>query len=129
MKKTIRVVVKKPFKKAVVQEIENDLKTLQGLVEGLIDCVTMPTIEGVDMIVNDEGLYMCVPNILVPEYRSALFGTLVIAGYNDEGDHISLTNEQIDQVMAYLDKNSLKSVKDLMNLFNSDAQADCEQGK
>ena len=120
MEEKIRVIVKRPYENAVVTEIKKGLKPLQNLVEGLIDCTSLPGIEGVDVVVNDEGMFLCEPNILLPEYKSALFGTLVVAGFNDEGDHISLTNEQIFQVMEYLNRNSIKSKSELMRIVQSD---------
>ena len=95
MKNKIKVVVKRPQEKAFVAEIDKGLASLQNFVDGLIECVEMPRVKNVDIILNEEGKLLGLPfNFFLPEYRDVVAGTAVIAGFNPRsGNHISLTDE------------------------------------
>lgn len=83
----MKVVIKKPFEKPVVTEIEKGLKPLQKLVGGLIDNLD--------------------PNFLVFGGNDIVVGTAVFTGCDNEGGDISLTDEQITIIKDYLSKRSL----------------------
>ncbi len=108
----ITAIVKQPFSDAYVTEIENSLESYQKLVNGWIECIEMPNVENVDIILNEEGkLLGLAPNVIVPEYRDCLMGTIVVVGLNlRRGTHVGLNNEQIPQAMDYLNKNSVKNM-------------------
>lgn len=109
MAEKIRVFVKRPFEKVELTAVENGLDTFQRLVEGYIECVAFPGLEGepVDVILNEEGKFNgCKPNIAVPEYEDIFFGTLVIAGFDGEGAHVSIDKKYIDKITAYLNSHS-----------------------
>lgn len=105
--KTIRVIIKEPNRLAEIKEIESGLKPLQNLVGGYIECVSMPDMDDADMILNETGkLDGLTPNFWIPEYKDLAVGTIVICGVDrDEGEHISLNNDQVESVLAYVDEN------------------------
>lgn len=111
MKNKIKVVVKRPQEKAFVAEIDKGFASLQNFVDGLIECVEMPRVKNVDIILNEEGKLLGLPfNFFLPEYRDVVAGTAVIAGFNPRsGNHISLTDEQIEQAQRYLEHTSVRS--------------------
>ena len=99
MSEKIKVVLVEPNKKAVITEIENNLKRLQKIVGGYIECV-YPFEDNVGIICNEEGkLISLEPNrVLRDEYGSAvdiIFGTFIVTGLT-EYDFGSLTDEQAE---------------------------------
>lgn len=104
----MKVVIKNPFEKPVVTEIEEGLKPLQKLVGGLIDNVYELTQQNINIWINDEGkIYNLEPNFIVYGGSDIVVGTAVFTGYDDEGGDISLTDEQITIIKDYLSKRSL----------------------
>lgn len=106
----IRVIMKEEGGDPYVAEIENDFHAFQDYVGGLIDMDTLPGLENeVDIIFNDD--YMSNysnPSLMLPEYDNIMGGNLIFAGYDPEdGSTISLTDEQIDKVMDYVQKNKV----------------------
>lgn len=76
------VIKKEPGQRAVVVEIENDLKALQQAVGGYIE-VVYPYKEPVGVICNEEGLLMGLPfNTFIRGYH--LFGTILIVGLTED---------------------------------------------
>ena len=73
---------KEPGQRAVVVEIENDLKDLQEAVGGYIE-VAYPYKEPVGVICNEEGLITSLPfNTYIRGYF--LFGTILIVGLTED---------------------------------------------
>jgi len=103
----IKVIIKYPNKEAEVKEIDNDYKVLSNICEGLIDMVSLPADETIDIICNDEFLYNGMEaNIVTPENEGVIAGPIILAGYDFEtGDTISLTDEQIKTGLKYLKRN------------------------
>lgn len=102
-KQKIKVIIKEPYKDAVIKEVIDDLKTIQSIIDGYLEVVPFPTVKGVDLIVNEEGkLDKLDGNFFIPHYKDCIVGTCIIAGYNDDGVFISLTDEQIEKVKAYI---------------------------
>jgi hypothetical protein len=119
-RKDIRVIVKNPYEKAYVTTIKDDYKTITGIVHGVIDVTEFPGMENVDIFVNDEGKIIqmpgnfWLPNYVDHEYDDCVCGPCYIAGYDpDTGDSISLTDEQIDKCMKFIDYFSLKDDMDI----------------
>lgn len=99
----MKVIIKKPFEKPVVAEIEEGLKPLQQLVGGLTDNVYELTQQNINILVNDEGkIYNLEPNFIVYGGNDIVVGTAVFTGYDGEGNDISLTDEQIALIFDYL---------------------------
>lgn len=117
--KMIKVMVKRPYEKAEVIEIDNELKSWQEKVGGIIQVVSMPGIEEVDIICNDEGkLHALDGNFFLPEYEDCIVGTAVMVSYNDEGEFISLTDEQVKKATSYIEQYELKQGEDLYESFD-----------
>lgn len=110
MKGNIKAIIKKPGEKAEVVIIVNSLENLQAIVEGYIETVPFPNMENVDIILDEEGkLKGSKPNIYLHEYEDILCGTMIVVGVNlDEGEFISLDEEQIKKVEKYLNNNDAK---------------------
>ena len=108
--KKIVAVVKEPYKKAHVVNIDDDLKTLQNIVGGCIAAGDLPNMEDIYGFCNDEGLLIGLePNVYRPQWKDALFGPLVFVGAGDEGESVSLKEEQINRLMEYFQKHSVNS--------------------
>lgn len=107
MKKEIRVIVKEPGHKSTVKEMVVDLKSLQGIVDGMIEIVPMPNLDGVDIVLNEEGKLLGLdPNIHLPEYDDIAVGNIVVCGFEEEtGGHRSLTDDEVKKAQAFLEKN------------------------
>ena len=86
------------------EENELSLERLQSLVEGYIEPFTVGELT---WWVNEEGKLIDLPvNCVVSANErlvDTLNGTIVIARYNDEGDAISLTDEDIEDLLLRLD--------------------------
>jgi len=114
----IKAIIKEPYKKAIVSEISNELKPLQDIVGGYIEVVPFPNVDGVDIIVNEEGkIHKLQGNLFLPEYQDCVVGTCVIASYNDEGDFKSLSDKQIKQVNDYIENFQIEKDYDLYDDF------------
>lgn len=102
-KRKIKVIVKEPNKPIQVVEIVNDLKSMQEIVKGYIEVVSFPTMKDVDLIVNEEGKLEKLPgNFFIPHYEDCIVGNCIIAGSDDEGEFVSLTDKQIEQATKYI---------------------------
>lgn len=104
----IKVVVKKVDKVldmnkyAEVMHITNELSDLQNFVDGYIEAVPFPTIDGAYIVCNEDGKYKNLPaNIFVPEFNDVIVGNLIVVGVKDE-DFCSLTENQILEVIKYI---------------------------
>ena len=94
-----------------IREIENELKPLQELVKGNIECLTLVHSQlhdnNLSAFVNEEGLfYFSDPNYAATHIcqvlkripmQQAIFGPMVITGpVGDEGETTSITQEALD---------------------------------
>ncbi len=103
VKKPIRVVIKRPNEEPRVEIIEHSLDKFNELVEGTIDMVRM---DGFDLIINDEGLiHNMLPNIRWGEGYIA--GPLVLVKCDEEGETVSLSEEEAARGLALLKQISL----------------------
>ena len=92
-----------------VKEIDDTLQALQKEVNGHIE---IPYISrrlvnnGIDVIINDEGKLLDLePQIIVQDNNKILdviHGTCVFASHDEDGNTISLTDEQIEYVKEEL---------------------------
>lgn len=90
----MRVLIVEPQKPPFVSEIEDSLKAMQGIVGGCIEAVYLE--DGICLFCNEEGKIDGLP--LNRSIGSDIIcGTFFICGQDDEGDSISLTDEQIKQ--------------------------------
>lgn len=97
MEKTIKVIMVEPMKEPYPAEVENTLEGLQKGVGGYIETVYLE--DGVMLVCNEEGKL-----IGLPGNRSLgndiIAGTFFVAGRNDEGEFVSLTEDKIRQYSA-----------------------------
>lgn len=80
MKEKIRVIIKEPGKAPHYEEIENDLETLQMIVGGYIETVTLYDI----VIICDEEGRLSSKAMNCRLYGQQLCGTIIIAGVEGE---------------------------------------------
>ena len=115
-KKTVRILIKEPYKEPYEKVVDNDLETFQSIVGGLIECVEMPGMKNVDLFVNEEGkMDQLKGNFWLPEYEDCVVGTCYLIGYNPEdGSNLDLTDKQIKQAKKYID---LYKIPDGMDLY------------
>ena len=109
MKEKIKVVLKKPNEKAIVTVIDNEHEEFANFCDGIIDIIKHPTIDDVDVVLNDVSLMKGMsPNIIVPECEEIFAGPLIFVGYDsDIGKSLSLTDEQVDKVLNYINRNQV----------------------
>ena len=91
----MRVIIKKvqdPY--LCVTEIKDELEVLQGIVGGLIECVSIGN--NIDMVCNEEGkLIGLEPHIMVN--NDIICGDVFFVGVSG-ADFVSLTDEQIEYI-------------------------------
>lgn len=90
----MKILIVEPNQYPYMAEIENNLSAMQGVVEGLIECVAIE--EGVDIVCNEEGKINGLPLNRSIE-NDIIAGTFFVVGYNDNGEHVSLTDEQFEK--------------------------------
>lgn len=94
----MRAIVKEVGKPPKVEDIANELETIQGIVGGYIEAVSAG--QGICLICNEEGkLNGLPPNF--PIGHDVIVGNAVFVGYGRSGDFADLTDEQIDIVMTF----------------------------
>lgn len=80
--------------KPKVMDIAAGLDPMQSLVGGYIENVTLE--EGVGLICNEEGKLKSLPlNRYVEELRDTIRGPFFISRYNDEGETVDVTPEDV----------------------------------
>ncbi len=90
----IKVVMAEPNKPPYVAEIGNDLESMQKAVGGYIQTVNLEPY--VSLVCNEEGKLMGLDgNRSLDE--DIIVGNFFVAGYNDEGEFISLTEGQVEE--------------------------------
>lgn len=115
----IKVIVKRPYKELEIVEIENNLTSLKEIVDGYIECVPFPRIDGVDLIVNEEGkLKRLDGNFYLPHYNDCIVGNAIIASYNKDGEFTSLNDNQIKKVTEYINNYNLETGQDIYEDLN-----------
>ena len=87
------------------QEIDNTLEALQRIVGGYIEIPYLSETlaeNGIDVIINDEGKFIeglkaeiAIVKDGTNEVLDVVMGNCIFASHNDEGDTVSLTDEQI----------------------------------
>lgn len=117
----MKVVVVEPYKSAYEQEIDPNLKSLQGAVGGLIE-VIYPFSDSVGIICNDEAkLHNLPPNRILYDEETGMpydiiCGTFLVVGLTEE-DFGSLTEKQIE---TYLEMYSNPpDMQEFIRLFTS----------
>ena len=101
----IKVIVKEPHQLCEVREIENNLKTLQGIVGGYIESIRVNGVTDDDEITcygNDEAKLFNLPSnfaLVANGYATdCVAGTVVFLGHDGEGGNRGLTNKELEIV-------------------------------
>lgn len=97
-----KVLIIEPEKKPYVKEIGDDLKDLQSVVGGLIECVY---IDDVALVVNDENKFNGTPFNRAIYYEcgnvvDCIFGTFFICGLGEE-DFADLPDKEIERFTKF----------------------------
>ena len=99
MKKMLKIVAIRCGEPPTVEEIEDTLEAEQKFVGGLIDIIPAFYPEdslGIDMVINDEGKILCLkPNRIIWHGRDWIAGDAFLVSYDEEGNLVSLSDEQI----------------------------------
>jgi hypothetical protein len=99
----------------IEKEIKNNLESLQNEVGGYIEIPFLSEkldANGIDMIINEEGKMIddLVVEIAVVHQKKVVdlvFGNIVFASHDDEGNTIGLTEEQIEFVKQELKRHMI----------------------
>lgn len=102
------------------QEIENTLEALQEVVGGYIEIPYLSEVfaeNDIDIIINDEGKFIeglkaeiAIVKDGTNEVLDVVMGNCIFASHNDEGDTVSLTDEQIAIVQNELKMEAVLTV-------------------
>lgn len=110
----IKVIVKQPYMKPEILELEDTLENWQKQVGGYIQFLPSPFNDNVQIICNEEGkIKRLQGNFMVPEFNDYIVGTAVFCSFNKQGDLQSLTEEQIKQSMNYVNNYGLVVGQDI----------------
>ena len=91
----MRVLMIEPGKEPFIREIENGLEPLQKAVDGLIEVVYLEN--DVLLVCNEEGKCLGIEGNRRIDNGDIIAGAFLICGGNDEGEMISLSDEQIEK--------------------------------
>jgi len=108
MQRKLRALLVKENELPEEVEIQNNLSSLQKMVDGLIEYYYMPDIEDAVIICNEEGKINGMgPNREVG--RDIIFGPFLIVGDDpDMGENRSLTEEQITKFKEMFNEKSIE---------------------
>ena len=99
MCQTKRVVIVEPGNPPAVSFIEDSLEAMQKAVGGYIELFET-TESGIDLFCNEEGkLSNMEMNRFFPEFQDIVCGPILAIGHNEEGDSVSLTDEQVREAV------------------------------
>ena len=108
---TLKIIYKKVNKDPKVMEIKNDLKTMQKLVDGLIEVVNYK--DNVLLICNEERkINNLLPNLILG--NDFIAGNCFFVKESEEGEFSSLVDEDIRKIKRDIQNRSFKYLeKDL----------------
>lgn len=111
----LEVLIVEPDKLPYEKTIINDLKSLQNEVDGLIEMVDID--DNVSIICNEEGKILNL-NLNRIVGNDVIAGNFFIAGFNDSGDIISLSKDQIEKYKKVYDQKSINELSEkLVNMM------------
>ena len=103
----IDVLIVEPHKLPYKKSIANDYKSMQKIVGGLIETVPLLEDNSVILICNEEGKILNLPLNRKIGY-DIIAGTFIIADDDyDNGEFISLTDEQMEKYKKRFDEHSI----------------------
>ena len=92
--KKIRVLIIEPGKAPYEKQIDNDYRAMQKVVDGCIEYVDLPEPD-CHLYCNDEGKLNGLPGNRRLDHGDIICGKFLICAHNDEGEDISLSDEQL----------------------------------
>lgn len=99
----MRAVIKEPFKRMRVEDIENSLESYQKIVGGMIEGFYELEQFGIVGYINEEGKILNLPlNFWCYQAQDIICGTAVFFGDDNNGGAKDLTDEQIEMIGRYL---------------------------
>lgn len=90
----IRVLVVEPGKAPYTQQIENDYRAMQKLVDGCIEFVPLPELS-CHLYCNEEGKLIGMPGNRRLDNKDIICGSFFICAGDENGNDISLNDEQL----------------------------------
>ena len=100
----IKIVVIEVGKAAAVRTVKNELEAFQSLVGGYVEETYPLEDESISVICDEEGRLKGKPLSAIIN-RTTFCGTIAFVGVDDEeGEWVSLTEEQIDKLLKEYDK-------------------------
>ena len=124
----MRVLIVQPQVRPYVAEIEEGLKPMQEIVGGSIEMLDLD--ENTNLVCNEEGKIIGLEgNRRIG--RDIIAGTFFLCGFNEDGESISLTDEQISKYyerFRELENYSQEQVEDsaFMEIYIPDYEDDME---
>ena len=110
----IKVLIKHPYQDPEIVEIDNTLESCQEIVGGLIQIVPFPTVDGVDLVLNEEGkIFKLDGNFFMPHYQDCVVGPAIMTSSDDEGNLASISEKQIQDCKKYIKTFQLDQGQDL----------------
>lgn len=95
----VSVIFKKPYENPIEMQVEDKLSNWQQLVEGYIEVIRFNG--RIYIVLNEEGKLQQLP-LNMPFYNDILVGNLVFVATNDEGEFVSLTEEEKNEVLKFI---------------------------
>ena len=91
----IRGILISPYEKPREIEFLNTLREKQKIVDGLIDAIYYN--QEIDVVVNDEYLYSCVPNRVIG--NTPICGNILLLQHNDEGEYVTMRQDNVEKLL------------------------------
>lgn len=91
----MKVLIVEPYKEPSVVELENSLESLHNDVGGMIEAVYLES--DILLLCNEEGKILGLDGNRKLDNGDIIAGTFLVCGTNNEGEMISLNNEQFEK--------------------------------
>ena len=115
MDNQIRVIIKKPYEKAEIVNMDNSLDEFKKIIRcRTAEFCIFPQGKNIVMIIDDDGKYMQPDgNFVVPEFKDIIVGPCVFVATDENGETIGLNDKQEKTITKYLDDFELKQGDDI----------------
>jgi hypothetical protein len=94
----MKAIIKEVGNQPKVEDIKNELETLQNLVGGYLEVVNVGS--GVALVVNEEGKLEDLPANF-PIGHDVIVGTAVFVAYGNGGEFTDLSEAQVQMIMKF----------------------------
>ncbi len=119
-KDKLRILLKRVGHEPQIEFIDDTLEEKQRLVNGLIEVFTYPleTTEDALIVCNEEGKILGLPPNTLFDFDYIAGDYFVIGDDYENGDFKSITDEQINEIKPFMEKNSFKYKDDAIERFD-----------